>query len=157
GRVDMLVDVVFLAQPLCGTRVHRHCGECTLPVLERTDPAFGGGVAAQRLPPGGYAPTKDCTNAIEQVSVHLSPSPTTSRPAGPQTGKARLPRRPPLPRVLDASEAVATPPLLLSRNRGRQYVQAAHRPWPPHQLAAAWDGQQPGRLSVRRHNDGAHH
>ncbi len=46
GRVDMLVDEVFLAQPLRGTRVDRHFGECTLRVLERTDPAFGGGAAA---------------------------------------------------------------------------------------------------------------
>src|SRR5437879_8019317 len=114
SRVDVLVDVVLLTQPLRGTRVDRHFGEGALTVLERTDPAFGSGVAAQRLPPGGYTPTKDYTNAIEQVSVHLSPSPTTSRRAGAQTGKARLPRRPPLPRVLVASEAVATHPLLLA-------------------------------------------
>src|SRR6266699_4263985 len=92
GRVDLPVDVVFLAQPLRGTRVDRYFGEGTLPVLEHTDPAFCGGVAAQRRPTGGYAPTKECANAIEQVRVHLSPS-RPSRQVGAQTGSARLGRR----------------------------------------------------------------
>jgi hypothetical protein len=74
-RVDVLVDVVFLAQPLRGTRVDRHFGEGTLPVVERTDPAFGGGVAAQRRPPGRYMPTKECADASAQVRVDLSSKP----------------------------------------------------------------------------------
>src|SRR6266568_1314406 len=137
GHVDVLVDVVFLAQPLRGSRVDCHFGEGTLVVLERTDPAFCGGVAAQRLPPGGYAPTKDCADAIEQVRVHLSPS-RPSRQAGAQTGNAPLEWRPPLPRALDASEEVATVRPSWSWSRRPQDVQAAHRPRPHHQLAAAW-------------------
>src|SRR5438552_13652999 len=34
GRVDVLVDIVLLAQPLRGTRVDRHVGESTLAVPE---------------------------------------------------------------------------------------------------------------------------
>src|SRR5437870_788869 len=72
GRLDVLVDVVFLAQPLRGTRVHRHFGEGTLAVLERTDPAFSGGVSAQCAPPCGDAPTEECADAIDQVRFHRS-------------------------------------------------------------------------------------
>ena len=70
----MLVDVVFCSQPQRRTRVDRHFGEGTLPVLERTDPTFGGGVPAQRRPTGRYAPTEERADAIEQVRVQLSSS-----------------------------------------------------------------------------------
>src|SRR6266852_9860167 len=125
GRADVLVDVVLLAQPLRGTRVNRDFGEGTLAVLERTDPALGGGVAAQRLPTGGYAPTKECANAIEQVRVHLSPR-RPSRQVGAQTDSARLGRRAPRTRVLAASKEVTTVPRQVPRSRRRQHVQTAH-------------------------------
>jgi hypothetical protein len=67
GHVDVLLDVVFLAQPLRGTRVDCDLRERTLAALQRADPAFGGAVAARYLPSSGYATTEDGGDAIEQV------------------------------------------------------------------------------------------
>jgi len=102
GRADVLVDVVFLAQPLRGTVVNRDFGEALRrPRAYRS--SVRRGVAAQRRPTGGYAPTNECANAIERSG------PSESKPAEPArrcaNGSARLRRRAPR-RVLDALEQV---------------------------------------------------
>src|ERR1700687_28344 len=90
--VDVLVDVVFLAQPLCGARVDRHFGEGTLPtptIRTDTPPPAATAPARGRLAPPvartfvGPAGQRPCSPGVRCRRARVryqTPAPAAGQP-----------------------------------------------------------------------------